>query len=182
MSRILSYVVRRENVRSLIAGVCDGILTALTLTAARLLDPASPVGYGLAVRVAAAAFLSGAFVFFVAHYAELRVQLVRAERELNLTSHGRLATTRLGRAVAAEAATAALVASLACFAGALIPLLVAAAIPRPTWLGIGVAIAALGVLGGILGWAVYGRPLRWAVLLTAGGGVLTAIGAQLHVV
>jgi hypothetical protein len=34
----------------------------------------------------------------VAHYAELRAELLHVERELNLMSRGKLATTRLGTA------------------------------------------------------------------------------------
>ncbi len=53
--------------------------------------------FNLAIRVATAALVSGGFVFFVAKYAELRGQLIQAEKELNLTSHGKLATTTLGK-------------------------------------------------------------------------------------
>jgi len=46
--------------------------------------------------------LSGAFVFFIAEYARVRDELVHAERQLNLTSHGRFAASRLGQTVFRE--------------------------------------------------------------------------------
>ncbi|WP_213069428.1 hypothetical protein [Methylomicrobium album] len=81
----------------LVAGWRDGILTALTLASGRLLDADTPIDAGLALRVATAAAVSGGFILFVAHYAELRSELIHAERQLNLRSHGCLAATRLGR-------------------------------------------------------------------------------------
>ena len=69
------------------AGLVDGILNALTLASGRLLATDAPGATAdLAFRVGAASALTTIFVFFVAHYAELRAELARAERELNLLS------------------------------------------------------------------------------------------------
>jgi hypothetical protein len=94
----------------LVAGLCDGVLTALTLASGKLLNTNEPIDYSLALRVAAAAALTGGFILFAAHYAELRGELVEAERQLNLRSHGRFASTRLGRVVLYEAITGSLIA------------------------------------------------------------------------
>jgi hypothetical protein len=85
-----------------VIGPVDGILTALTLAAARILTPDQPIDISLALRIALAASLSGGFVFFVAEYARLRGELVHAARHLNLASTGRLATSHLGQEVLRE--------------------------------------------------------------------------------
>jgi predicted membrane protein (TIGR00267 family) len=162
--------------------LCDGILTALTLAAGKLLSAGDPITVGLAMRVATAAGVSGGFILFVAHYAELRSELVRAERQLNLLSHGQLATTRLGRAVLHEAISGALIASGCSFCGALWPLLVGAFLPAIPWCAIIVALGTLAILGGALGKVVYGSPLGWSTALVLGGVVLTYVGMQLDLV
>jgi hypothetical protein len=58
------------------------------------------------------------------------VKLVHAERQLNLTSHGRFASSRLGCEVLREAAEAAALSSLSSFLGALTPLIVAVIYPN----------------------------------------------------
>jgi predicted membrane protein (TIGR00267 family) len=163
----------------LVAGLCDGILTALTLAAAKLLGPATAMSPGLALRVAVAAGASGAFIFFAAHYAVLRGELVEAERQLSLTGHGKLASTRLGRAALREAAGRALASSLSSFCGALLPLMVGAYLPV---IAILLALAALAALGTVLGATVHGRPLSWAAGLSAGGIVLATLGLYLKIV
>jgi hypothetical protein len=67
-----SWLLSSRNRLDLVAGLSDGILTALTLAAGKLLGPEAAMSPGLALRVALAAAVSGAFVFFVAHYAVLR--------------------------------------------------------------------------------------------------------------
>ncbi len=163
----------------MVAGICDGVLTALTLVAGKLLGPEAGVTASLALRVAVAAAISGAFIFFVAHYSVLRAELVEAERQLNLTESGRMATTHLGRAILTEAVCQALVTSLCSFAGALLPLLVGVLMPMLTII---VALVALGMLGAFLGHTVHGRPLFWAVGLFVGGIALTGVGFYLRIV
>jgi predicted membrane protein (TIGR00267 family) len=181
MSRVRFWLSKREGRLSCIAGLCDGILTALILAAGTLLNDDQAMSISLALRVAFAALASGAFVFFVAHYAELRGELVHAERELNLTARGRFATTRLGTAVLRDAAVAAAIAGGSTFVGALLPLLVSALFPRPAWLSVAVAIATLGVLGIGLAKSIVGSPLRWGAALILGGISVSLIGLKLHI-
>jgi VIT1/CCC1 family predicted Fe2+/Mn2+ transporter len=160
----------------LVAGLADGILTALTLTAGRLLGQGGGVSLDLAFRVATAAAASALFIMFVAHYADARGELVRAERQLSLTAHGRLAASRLGRAALRSSAAGAAIATACSFAGSLVPLLLGVILPGPRWLGPALTIALLGVLGAAIGRGVYGNPWVWAPALGAGGVALTVLG------
>jgi len=171
-----------KNRLDFVAGLSDGILTALILAGGSLFHPGSPISLGLALRVAAAAAAVGAFIFFVAHYADLRKELVDAERQLNLLEHGRFATTRLGKAVLRESLVSAMIDSGCTFAGALIPLLASMIFPGQSWVGGAVALAALGLLGFLLGRVVYGSPLRWALGLILAGALVAGIGMKLHIV
>jgi predicted membrane protein (TIGR00267 family) len=180
MSRVAFWLSKRERRVSCVAGLCDGILSALTLAAGPLLG-GRVMSVNLAFRVAFAALAAGAFMFFVANYAELRGELVHAERQLNLTSRGRFATTRLGTTVLQDAAIAAVIASVSTFVGALFPLLVSAYFPRPVWLSIAVAVVALGLLGIGLAEAIVGSPIRWGAALVLGGVCVCLIGLKLHI-
>ena len=164
-----------------VLGFTDGILTSLTLAAGLLTDQSQRVTLSLAFRVATVALASGAFVYFVAGYAGLRHELVRAERELSLLSHGRLAATNLGRTVLREAALGTAISSGAAFAGALMPLLVAALMPQYRWASIVTALVALGLLGRGLAGALYGSTLRWSLSLILGGAALTFVGMRLKI-
>jgi predicted membrane protein (TIGR00267 family) len=165
----------------LVAGLSDGVLTALTLGAGHMFPGHPPMSLSLALRIATAGAISGAFIFMVAHYAELRSGLIEAERQLNLTSRGRFATTQLGRAAFSEAVVGALLASICTFCGALLPLLVGVFVPQMRWLSIVVALLALGLLGYLLALTVYGHPLRWVAALIVGGIALAFVGMQLGV-
>lgn len=163
------------------AGFIDGILTALTLASGRLVRPGVSPSPGFAFRVAAATALTTLFVFFVAHYAELRAEIVHAERELNLLKHGRLAKGALGRRATREALTGSILAGVCGLAGALVPLLLCYALPRPVWLGLAVTIALLGLLGAVLARSFFGGQLIWSAILIVGGALLSLIGIQLHI-
>lgn len=71
----------------------------------------------LALRVPTVALVSGLFAYFVARYASLRGEWLRTERQLNMTSRGRLAVTRLGTQVLRESVRASPVASGSTFFG-----------------------------------------------------------------
>lgn len=164
------------------AGLVDGILNALTLAAGKLLDVhGGGATLELAVRVGAATALTTVFVFFVAHYAELRAELVRAERELNLLSHGRLAASRLGRRAARDALTSALLAAGCGLIGSMAPLLLCTVLPGPRWIGLAVTVGLLGVLGALLAKSFYGSPWLWGALIMCGGVALTYVGVRLHI-
>ena len=104
-------------------GVSDGILNALILASATVLRGVG-LSFDLGVRVGLAALCSAVLTVFVAEYAEYRSQLIRAERQLLFTRSGRLAATSLGSAVLRDAVTVAVVAGLASFAGAALPLVI----------------------------------------------------------
>jgi VIT1/CCC1 family predicted Fe2+/Mn2+ transporter len=180
--RAAEWLFRREHSFALTLGFCDGILTALTLAAASVLGSQAPLRMQLALRIAAASALSGTFVFFTAEYSKLRGELVHAERELSLTSRGRLAATRLGRAVLTETMAKAGLSSVCNFAGALLPLALGVIWPRPAWLAIAAAIGALGLLGAAVARSVRGSVPLWVAGLMAAGGVLTIAGLHLRIV
>lgn len=161
-------------------GIADGILTALTLASAAVLHSRG-LELWLAVRVGVVAFISALFTVFVAEYAQLRAELARAERELNLTVSGRLATGVLGRQVAVEAVEAALVASGFSFLGAVTPLLVGVVARPYSWAALVVAVGALGLLGASLAVAVGGHRVRWISALVGCGIIVAAIGSVLDI-
>ena len=179
--RIAAWLSQSDHRLDLVAGVCDGILTALILTAGRLLSASESVSVRLALRVAAAGTLTGSFAFFVAHYADLRSELVRAERQLNLMSPGRFASTQLGRAALRDSYLGALIVGICGFLGALIPLIVSAVFPKPSWIGVAAAIGTLALVGIFLAKAVYGSPARWALVLVLAGILLSFMGVELRI-
>lgn len=164
------------------AGLVDGILNALTLAAGRIMKSGDGADFELAVRVAIATGLTTIFVFFVAHYAELRAELVRAERELNLLSHGRLATSRLGRRALESAASGALVAATCGVVGAMVPLLLCGYIPGPRWLGLAFILVLLGGLGALLARSFHGSMAFWAISVSLAGAALTYVGIRIDIV
>jgi VIT1/CCC1 family predicted Fe2+/Mn2+ transporter len=168
--------------RAVAMGVADGVLTALLLASGRLLGPGEIVDGSLAVRVALGAMATGAFVFYVGRYADLRSRLIRAERQLNLASRGKLATTHLGRAVLGEAVRESAVSGASSFAGALVPLLLGAVTRAVPAVAVGVPIAILAAMGLVLARVVAGSPLVWAGGLVAGGIAMAALGWKLHLV
>jgi VIT1/CCC1 family predicted Fe2+/Mn2+ transporter len=165
-----------------VLGLSDGILTALTLAAGRLIDGGGHVDVSLAARVGVGAWASGAFAFFVARYAELRHQLVRAERQLNLTSHGQLASSHLGAWTLRSSLLAAAVSSGASFLGALVPLLVAAAFPQYRAAGLVTSYFILAALGFGLAHVLHGSKSRWIAAIVFAGVVLSVVGLYLKLV
>ncbi|MBI2486154.1 MAG: hypothetical protein HYW01_04185 [Deltaproteobacteria bacterium] len=172
----------REYVFALVIGLVDGILTALTLAGGKVINSRDSIDIKLVLRISMATALSGAFIFFVAEYVRLRGELVHAERHLNLTSPGHLATTQLGRMVFRDALRGTAISGAFSFLGALLPLMSGAVLPGPHWLPIAVAILALGLLGVGLARAVYGDTIRWTIALIAAGILLTIVGVKLHVI
>lgn len=140
------------------------------------------MSFNLAWRVAAAGGISGMFIFFVAHYAELRRQLMEAERQLNITSRGQLATTQLGRSILQEAILGGSIGGACSFVGALYPLGVGALFPQSAWVAIVSALVALAVLGFCLARSVHGNVIGWSLTLVLGGACMTLVGLQLKIV
>jgi len=174
--------LRNRTLLPVVLGLADGILTALTLAAGQLTGPSHEMPIDRGIRIAVAAFVSSAFVFYVAHYTQLRGELVHAERQLNLMSHGRLASTRLGRSVQMEALVTAVLSSVASFFGALIPLLTGALLPTFRWSPVLASLGSLGVLGIALARVVHGSYWLWCGGLVVGGFVLSLVGVRLHIV
>lgn len=163
-----------------VAGLVDGILNALTLAAGHLVHGGGADAM-LIVRVAAATGLTTVFVFFMAHYSELRAELARAERELNLSSHGKLATTQLGYRAACEAFRGALLAAACGVAGSTLSLLLCLWLSHPAWLGLAAVLCLLGVLGALLARSFHGSPLIWSLAIMTGGAALTGAGIALNI-
>lgn len=179
--KLADWLLSPRHRLDVVAGLVDGILNALTLAGGRLLGGGGG-SLTLIVKVGVATAGTTLFVFFVAHYAELRADLVRAERELNLLSHGHLATTRLGQQVFREALLGSSIAALCGLVGSTIPLVLCLMLPEPPLAGVALTIALLGLLGAVLARSFYGSPRIWAIGLMIGGIVLTFIGVKLNVV
>jgi VIT1/CCC1 family predicted Fe2+/Mn2+ transporter len=180
---VFDFIRHPNNRLDVVAGLIDGILNALALAAGRLVQAGGEgATLSLSLRVSIAAAATTVFVFFVAHYAQLRLELVRHERELNFTAHGKLAATSLGRRVFLESLYKALLASVFSLAGALFPLLLCTLLPSPAWLGLAITIVALGGLGALLARTIYGSPWAWGIGLFIGGILLAFIGMKLNLV
>lgn len=165
----------------IVAGLIDGILNSLTLAAAKLAEPQS-LSISVIGKVAAIAACTTSFVFFVAHYAQLRAELIRSARELNLLSHGQLATTALGKQIVREAAAGALIASTCGVVGSVFPLVIGFAAPHTPTAGLMAAIMFLGILGWLLARNLFGSVVLWAGGLMLSGVVLAEVGIQLNIV
>lgn len=174
------WVTNPRNRLDIVAGLVDGILNALTLAAGRLLKGGG-ADLMLIVRVGTATALTTVFVFFMAHYAEERAELSRAEQQLNLTSHGKLATSRLGRRALLEALGGALIAAACGLAGAMLSLLLCIWFPQPRWLGLAGDLVLLGLLGALLAKSFHGSALFWAAALIVGGAALTWAGVVIDI-
>lgn len=177
----ITRLARRLPVLPCVLGVTDGILNALTLAAGAVLRTDGGVTVSLAMRVGCAALVTAAFTMFIADYAERRARLVRASRELNLTAPGRLAASQLGRQAALESTVAMAVAAVASLAGAAGPLLIGVVLPGPPWLVLVLAVAALGLLGWVLGAVLVSRRWLWALAMTVGGALVTVVGVILDI-
>ncbi len=174
-------IFNQKSMELLVLGLSDGILTALVLASSSLIDPTEHISLDFAFRLALVSLASGAFVYFVASYSKLRGSLIRAEREINLTSRGHMATTNLGRAVLRDALRDSTVTSLASGIGTLVPLLTGAILPAYRWAAILSAVVVLGLLGIGLSRAFSGSAWRWSVSLMIGGLLLSWIGVELHI-
>jgi hypothetical protein len=177
-----AWLVRREHQLPLVLGFSDGIFNALALSARQIIDGTGRSDAGTVLKVPTFAFVSGAFVFFVARYAEARRELVRVEQELNIVERGTLRATRLGRQATRDATGQALIASTMAFAGALLPVGLAALFPSQPWLVFGLVFVVLGCMGAVLARATAGSTLAWIGGVLGGAVILTAVGAQLALV
>lgn len=175
-------ILAHQTIRGPVLGFVDGIINALTLAAGSIIGSAPPMTLTLAIRISLFALGTGSLVLFVSGYVDLRSELVRATRQLNLARNKNLAITHLGRAVLREGAIDAGAGGVASFLGCLLPLLVAVLVPDRAWVAIIVAIAMLAALGAVFAISVGGRWPVWALSLASSGIALTAVGLWLKIV
>lgn len=163
-------------------GLSDGILNALTLAASRLTSNASAMTTSLAIRIAIATAVASVFMLFVAEYAQLRRELVRADTQLNVLAPGRMAMSRQGFVVLREALVMASVSGFCALIGSGAPLLLASSFGVGGRVALAAAIIVLALLGGLIAHAVYGSWLRWTAAMAIGGVAVAALGMWLHIV
>jgi len=166
----------------IVLGLADGIMTSLTLTSGLLANSGRPVTFNLALRIAIGAFASGAFVFFVARYSDVRRQLIRAEQQLSLTARGKFAAGKLGNSALRESLVSSAMSSAASFCGALVPLLLAALVPSHRTTSFIASLSMLALLGAGLARLVHGISVRWIAGMILGGTALAILGAYLKIV
>lgn len=172
----------RVQLFALLLGLIDGILTVLALATGHVLRAQGSITLGLALKVAFATSLSGACIYFFSEYSRQRHRLVHAETELNLASHGRLATTHLGRQILKETAIGMLVSSICNFLGAMLPLISAILFPEKQWIAILIALVMLIALGVGISRLVYGKAILWCASLFVAGILVSLVGYKLNVV
>jgi VIT1/CCC1 family predicted Fe2+/Mn2+ transporter len=178
---MLPNVPRGEAVFASLLGLVDGVLTSLTLSSGRIVLGEGVSG-SLAFRIAGLTALSSAFVYFVAEYTSLRQSLIRAEKQLNITTPGKFATTALAQGVLVQASAETGIAIVCGFLGALIPLLVNVIFPGAGLVSIVVALCCLGLLGMFIARSIHASVIAWAGGLLACGVALSVIGAELRFV
>lgn len=169
-----------RNRLDIFAGLIDGILNALILSARALFGNAH-LNAALIGRVCAAAGLTTIVVFFIAHYAEMRAELVRAEKQLSLTSHGYLAASRLGRVAIIGALKASTIAAFCSVTGAAAPLILSLA-GGPRILSIFANFVLLAFLGALLAKSFDGSVAFWAGAVAVAGLFFMWAGILLNLV
>lgn len=167
---------------ALLLGLIDGILTVLALATGHVLQSGSTLSLTLALKVAFATSLSGACIYFFSEYSRQRQTLIHSEQELNLASHGKLATTQLGKQILQETAVGMLISSIFNFLGVMIPLSVAVMFPKIQWIAILIAIMMLVILGILIARLVFGNAWLWVSALVIAGLIVSFVGYKLHVV
>jgi predicted membrane protein (TIGR00267 family) len=173
----------KKNLFALVLGLIDGILTVLTLATGKVLDKTGEeFSLSLALRVAFVTAISGCFVYFISEYTKQRHALVKFEKELNLTRHGKLVTSNLGKQIIKETMVGAFISGSFSFLGAFIPISGAVFFPQYSWFPIIIALLILAALGLSMASLVYGNSMGWVLALLLAGLVVSFIGYELHVI
>ncbi len=162
-------------------GLSDGIITALMLVSGDILR-GEHVLLGLALRVAYGSSFVGTFSFFIAQYSELRGELSRSSKQLNLRSPSYLIRSKVGRDIIFESVLGASAAGFFGFVGALIPLIPDVFFPSMPIVAIGFAEGSLAVLGLGIGRAVRGNYIFWIIMMFIIGLVVAWAGDYLFLV
>lgn len=166
----------------LVLGLCDGVITVLTLIANRLINSDGQISFGFAVQISLVSLITGLFVYFISQYTELRRELLHLENELNLTESGHLAMTNLGKQIIIESVILTIIGSIAAFIGSLVPVVIAIFVQGNKWAPILVAVVILAILGLFLAKLVHGSKIRWILSLIISGLIVSYIGIQLNIV
>lgn len=173
----------KKNLFALVLGLIDGILTVLTLATGKVLDKTGEeFSLSLALRVAFVTTISGSFVYFISEYTKQRHSLIKYEKELNMTSHGKLVTSKLGKQIIKETMVGAYISGTFSFFGAFIPISGAVFFPQYSWISIIIALFILAALGLSVARLVYGNNLQWVLALLLAGLAVSFIGYKLHVI
>lgn len=173
----------KDQLFALLLGLIDGILTVLALATGHVLKHGeTPITLSLSLKVAFATAVSGACIYFFSEYSRQRHRLIHAEKQLNLATHGRLATTHIGRQILRETLWGVLVSSIFNFAGGMLPFSTAMIFPQAQWVAIVIALLMLVLLGIGIASLVYGNALAWSVSLVLAGAFVAFIGYKLNVV
>jgi len=173
----------KEQLFALLLGLIDGILTVLVLATGHVLKHGeTPITLALSVKVAFATAASGACIYFFSEYSRQRHRLIHAEKQLNLATHGKLATTHLGRQILKETLWGVAISSVFNFTGAMLPLGIAMLLPHMQWIAVVVAVLMLVLLGVGIATLVYGNAVSWSLSLALAGALVAFIGYALNVV
>lgn len=162
-------------------GLSDGIITALMLVSGDILR-GDQIYLSLALRVAYGSSFVGTFSYFIAQYSELRGELSRTSRQLNLRSPSYLIKSKLGRDIIFESVAGAASAGFFGFVGALIPLVTSVMIPMDPIMAFVSAEASLAILGFSIGKAVKGNYFFWIIMMFVIGLVVAWAGDFLYLV
>lgn len=173
----------QKHLFSILLGLIDGILTVLTLAAGKILDkPYSALSLAFAMRLAFVTSISGACVYFISEYSKQRIRLIHAEKELNLTKHGKFVTTNLGKQIYIETMGSVIITGICSFLGAFIPMFGAIFFPETAWISMIIALLILALLGWSVARMVYGNVFVWVISLFISGLIVSFIGYKLHVI
>lgn len=164
----------------MVAGLVDGMLTALTLACDHFLHPGGGMSVSLACRVALAAGLPSVIVVFSAGYARQRQEILRMAYQLNLDARRQLLQSNLGRQALHGSVIAALTSGAYSFLGALLPLLAAEVLGTSAWSSVGLIILLLGALGAVIGRLTASSQTGWALALMLAGSGLAWLGIHLQ--
>jgi len=173
----------KEQLFALLLGLIDGILTVLVLVTGHVLRHSErQITLSLSLKVAFATAASGACIYFFSEYSRQRHRLIHAEKQLNLATHGKLATTHLGRQILKETLWGVVVSSVFNFLGAAFPLAYAICFPGIQWIALLIALSLLVCLGLAIAKLVYSRPVKWILFLLLAGILVSYVGYKLNVV
>ncbi|EFK36125.1 MULTISPECIES: hypothetical protein [Chryseobacterium] len=173
----------KNNLFALLLGLIDGILTVLALVTGHVLtSEGMPITLSLALKVAFATTVSGAFIYFFSEYSRQHTHLIHAEKQLNLASHGKLATTQLGKRILKDSLRGVIISSICNFSSAMIPMIVALIFPTMQWIALIIALIMLVTVGIGIAHLTYGSATKWSISLLAAGCFVAYIGYKLNVI